>query len=154
MSIIFGSDHAGFECKNQLIEFLNDHDLIKKHFPEGLRTTDVGCYFKDSVDYPDFAHIAIQNSLENDAIVVLVCGSGNGVSMTANKYSSKRAALCWTNEIAALARQHNDANVLCIPARFINIITARKILFTFLTTEFEGGRHQRRVNKINIINDK
>jgi len=148
-SIIFGNDHAGFEYKTQLLDFLDKNKIIEKYFPEGIRTTDVGCYSDDSVDYPDFVHIAIENSLENDAIVVLICGSGNGVSMTANKYPSKRAALCWNVEIAKLARQHNNANVLCIPARFVSIIESRKILLTFLTTKFEGGRHERRVKKIN-----
>ena len=147
--IIFGNDHAGFEYKTQLLTFLDKNEIVEKYFPDGIRTTDVGCYSDDSVDYPDFVHIAIQNSLENEAIVVLICGSGNGVSMTANKYPSKRAALCWNAEIAKLARQHNNANVLCIPARFVNVIEARKILLTFLTTEFEGGRHERRVKKIN-----
>ena len=149
--IIFGNDHAGFEYKTQLLTFLDKNEIVEKYFPDGIRTTDVGCYSDDSVDYPDFVHIAIQNSLENEAIVVLICGSGNGVSMTANKYPSKRAALCWSAEIAKLARQHNDANVLCIPARFVSVIEARKILLTFLTTEFEGGRHERRVKKINRI---
>lgn len=148
--IIFGSDHAGFEYKTQLLEFLDKNTIIEKYFPTGIRTTDVGCYSEYSVDYPDFVHIAIKNSLENDAIVVLICGSGNGVSMTANKYPSKRAALCWNAEIAKLAREHNDANVLCIPARFVSVIEARKILLTFLTTEFEGGRHERRIKKIPI----
>ena len=83
--IIFGSDHAGFEYKTQLLEFLDKNTIIEKYFPTGIRTTDVGCYSEYSVDYPDFVHIAIKNSLENDAIVVLICGSGNGVSMTANK---------------------------------------------------------------------
>jgi ribose 5-phosphate isomerase B len=147
--IIFGNDHAGFEYKTQLLDFLDKNKLVETYFPEGVRATDVGCYSDDSVDYPDFVHTAIENSLENDAIVVLICGSGNGVSMTANKYPSKRAALCWNAEIAKLARQHNNANVLCIPARFVSIIESRNILLTFLTTEFEGGRHERRVKKIN-----
>ena len=151
--IIFGNDHAGFDYKTQLLDFLDKNTIVQKYFPDGIRTTDVGCYSDDSVDYPDFVHIAIKNSLENNSVVVLICGSGNGVSMTANKYPSKRAALCWTAEIAKLARQHNDANVLCIPARFVSVIEARKILLTFLTTEFEGGRHERRVKKINIITE-
>ena len=151
--IIFGNDHAGFDYKTQLLEFLDKNTIVEKYFPDGIRTTDVGCYSDDSVDYPDFVHIAIKNSLENNSVVVLICGSGNGVSMTANKYPSKRAALCWTAEIAKLARQHNDANVLCIPARFVSVIEARKILITFLTTEFEGGRHERRVKKINRITE-
>ena len=149
--IIFGNDHAGFDYKTQLLKFLDKNTIVEKYFPDGIRTTDVGCYSDDSVDYPDFVHIAIKNSLENNSVVVLICGSGNGVSMTANKYPSKRAALCWTVEIAKLARQHNDANVLCIPARFVSVIEARKILLTFLTTKFEGGRHERRVKKINRI---
>ena len=151
--IIFGNDHAGFDYKTQLLDFLDKNTIVEKYFPDGIRTTDVGCYSDDSVDYPDFVHIAIKNSLENNSVVVLICGSGNGVSMTANKYPSKRAALCWTAEIAKLARQHNDANVLCIPARFVSVIEARKILITFLTTEFEGGRHERRVKKINRITE-
>jgi ribose 5-phosphate isomerase B len=151
-SVIFGNDHAGFECKTQILDFLDKNEIVETYFPDGIRTIDVGCYSDDSVDYPDFVHIAIKNSLENDSIVVLICGSGNGVSMTANKYLNKRAALCWNSEIAKLARQHNNANVLCIPARFVSVIEARKILLTFLTTEFEGGRHERRVNKINKIN--
>ena len=150
--IIFGNDHAGFKYKEKLLEFLGKERIVKKYFPDGIRTTDVGCYSDESVDYPDFVHIAIKNSLANCAIVILICGSGNGVAMTANKYHSKRAALCWNAEIAKLARQHNNANVLCIPARFISIVEARRILITFLTTKFEGGRHERRVKK--IINTK
>lgn len=153
-SIIIGSDHAGFEYKEQLQLFLNKNEIIGKYFPGGIRCIDVGCYSNDSVDYPDFAHIAMKNSLENNAIVILICGSGNGVSMTANKYNNKRAAVCWNAEIAKLARKHNDANVLCIPARFVSVIEARKILITFLNTEFEGGRHERRVRKINIPSEK
>ena len=149
--IIFANDHAGFECKNQLINFLHNNNIIKKYFYNGIRITDTGCYSNDSVDYPDFAHIAIKNSLENNAIVILICSTGNGVSMTANKYPGKRAALCWNSEIAQLARQHNNANVLCIPANFVSLVEARKILLTFLTTKFDGGRHERRIKKINII---
>ena len=148
--IIFGNDHAGFQYKTQLLNFLDKNHIIEKYFPYGIRTTDVGCYSDNSVDYSDFVHIAIKNSLENNAIVILICGSGNGVSMTANKYPSKRAALCWNAEIAKLAREHNDANVLCIPARFVSVIEARKIVLTFLTTKFEGGRHERRIKKIPI----
>ena len=152
--IIFGNDHAGFEYKEQLLNFLDKNEIVEKYFPEGIRTTDVGCYTDESVDYPDFVHIAIKNSFQNCATVVLICGSGNGVAMTANKYPSKRAALCWNAEIAKLARKHNNANVLCIPARFVSVIEARKILLSFLTTEFEGGRHKRRVDKINQISKK
>ena len=152
-SIIFGNDHAGFEYKVQLINFLSNNRLVSEHFPKGIKISDFGCYSNNSVDYPDFAHNAIKNSLGNNSIVVLICGSGNGVSMTANKYPSKRAAICWNYEIAKLARQHNDANVLCIPARFVSIIDARKILLTFLTTKFEGGRHERRIKKINKLFD-
>ena len=149
-SIIFANDHAGLQCKNQLINFLHNNKIINKYFYNGIRITDAGCYFNKNSDYSDFAHIAIKNSLENNAIVVLICSTGNGVSMTANKYPSKRAALCWNSEIAKLARKHNDANVLCIPANFISVIESRKILLAFLTTRFEGGRHIRRIQKINI----
>lgn len=148
LPIIFGNDHAGFECKTQLIDFLNNNSIVEKYLPDGVRTTDVGCYSDDSVDYPDYVHIAIKNSFVNNSFVVLICDSGNGVSMTANKYPTKRAAVCWNMEIAELARKHNNANVLCIPAKFVNLIEARKILITFLTTEFEGGRHERCIKKI------
>ncbi|WP_448137341.1 ribose 5-phosphate isomerase B [Sphingobacterium siyangense] len=138
--IAIGSDHAGFEYKTALVSFLNEL---------GYEVTDFGTNSPDSVDYPDFAHpvaSAVENK-EADA-GVLICGSANGVAITANKHQNIRAAICWLEEISALARQHNDANVVCIPARFIDLDLAKKIVNTFMNTEFEGGRHANRVNKI------
>lgn len=140
MKIAIGCDHAGVEYKNMIIK-----SLIK----EGHEITDKGTYTTDSVDYPDFVHPVA--TLVNDAQVdlgILICGSGNGVSMTANKHQKVRAALCWNNELAALARQHNDANILSIPARFVSKRMASTMVKTFIATPFEGGRHSRRVDKI------
>ncbi|MBD1427185.1 ribose 5-phosphate isomerase B [Sphingobacterium arenae] len=138
--IAIGSDHAGFEYKAILLEFLKE---------EGYTVDDFGPATGDSVDYPDFAH-PVATSIENgqNELGVLICGSANGVAITANKHQGIRAAIAWQNEISALARQHNDANIVCIPARFIDIELAKKIVKTFLTTDFEGGRHGTRVNKI------
>ncbi|GHE23641.1 MULTISPECIES: ribose 5-phosphate isomerase B [Sphingobacterium] len=138
--IAIGSDHAGFEYKTALVEFLK---------AEGFEVEDFGPATGDSVDYPDFAH-PVASSVEdgNNELGVLICGSANGVAITANKHQGIRAAIAWQNEIAALARQHNNANVICIPARFIDIALAKKIVNTFVTTDFEGGRHATRVNKI------
>ncbi len=138
--IAIGSDHAGFEYKTALIEFLKS---------EGFEVEDFGPATGDSVDYPDFAH-PVASSVEDghNELGVLICGSANGVAITANKHQGIRAAIAWQNEIAALARQHNNANVICIPARFIDIALAKKIVSTFVTTDFEGGRHATRVNKI------
>jgi len=138
--IAIGSDHAGFEYKAILLEFLKE---------EGYVVEDFGPATGDSVDYPDFAH-PVATSIENgqNELGVLICGSANGVAITANKHQGIRAAIAWQNEISALARQHNDANIVCIPARFIDIELAKKIVKTFLTTDFEGGRHGTRVNKI------
>ncbi|SFS93276.1 ribose 5-phosphate isomerase B [Sphingobacterium wenxiniae] len=138
--IAIGSDHAGVEYKAAIVDFLKN---------EGYEVADFGPTSTDSVDYPDFAH-PVANSVEqseND-LGILICGSANGVAITANKHQGVRAAIAWQNEISALARQHNDANVVCIPARFIDIELAKKIVHTFLTTDFEGGRHANRVNKI------
>ena len=140
MKIAFGGDHAGFSYKEALIDYLNS---------KGFTTQDFGPGSDASVDYPDFAH-PLASSVEkgeND-LGVLICGSGNGVSMTANKHQGIRAALCWNTELAALARQHNNANVLCIPARFISIDEAKACVDAFVSTDFEGGRHDRRVGKI------
>lgn len=139
-TIAIGSDHAGFACKQTIISWLK---------AEGYQVTDVGAYNTESVDYPDFAHPVAQ-AVETAAASkgILICGSGNGVCITANKHAGIRAALCWNDELAALARQHNDANVLCIPARFVEENTALSMTRTFLSTEFEGGRHVRRVEKI------
>lgn len=138
--IAIGSDHAGVEYKAAIIEFLK---------AEGYEVQDFGPANADSVDYPDFAH-PVANSVETAAneLGILICGSANGVAITANKHQGIRAAIAWQNEIAALARQHNDANIVCIPARFVDLDLAKKIALTFLTTDFEGGRHANRVNKI------
>ena len=109
---------------------------------------DYGCPSEESIDYPDYAH-PVANAVQKEGIMgVLICGSGNGISMSANKHSGIRCALCWSDEIAALARQHNDANIISLPARYISFNEARKCVDTFFSTDFEGGRHQRRVNKI------
>jgi ribose 5-phosphate isomerase B len=138
--IALGSDHAGFVCKESIKESL-------KNTSNSL--VDVGTYSEDSVDYPDFAHQVARRVTEKSADVgILFCGSGNGVAIAANKHKNVRAALCWTAEIARLARQHNDANVLCIPSRYVSAKEADDIVMAFLDTEFEGGRHSRRVEKI------
>ena len=148
-TIIFANDHAGVKYKDELIDFLKHNELVKELYKKDINIIDIGCSSTDSVDYPDYVHKAISTRSANpDSIVVLICGSGNGVSMTANKYPNIRGALCWNKEIAELARSHNDANVLWLPARFISIVDARSILLTFLTITFEGGRHQRRINKM------
>lgn len=141
-SIAIGSDHAGFECKESIKTAL-------KTANEGFALVDVGTHSADSVDYPDFAHqVATQVESGEVEMGVVICGSGNGVCITANKHKGIRAALCWSVEIAALARQHNDANVLCIPARFVSHETALQMVETFMNTAFEGGRHQKRIEKI------
>ena len=139
MNISIGNDHAGVDYKNYIIKNLEEKYNIVNH---GTNDT-------NSVDYPDFAHpvsLDIDNSKSD--LGVLICGSGNGVAMTANKYKKVRAALCWSEEIAKLAKQHNNANVVCIPARFISKEDALQIIRSFIDTKFEGGRHERRVNKI------
>lgn len=140
MNIAIGSDHAGFELKKLLIQ------LLEK---KGFSVKDFGCYSNESMDYPDAAHPVCKSigSKESD-LGVLICGSGNGITMTANKHQDIRAALSWTPEIASLARQHNDANVLTLPARFISDDLAIEITNAFFDAKFEGGRHQRRVDKI------
>ena len=140
MKIAIGSDHAGFALKAKLITILE---------AEGHQVKDFGCYSEDSIDYPDYAH-PVANEVEQQAanLGVLICGSGNGISMTANKHQGIRCALCWNPEIASLARQHNDANILSLPARFISEELAIEILHAFLSAEFEGGRHATRVGKI------
>lgn len=143
LPIAIGSDHAGFEYKEKLKLFLEQR---------GLKTTDFGTHSTESVDYPDFAH-PVADAVENNeaAFGILICGSANGVAITANKHQKIRAAICWEEEIAALARKHNDANVICIPARFVSETLAEKMVSTFLSTAFEGGRHTNRVNKIACI---
>ena len=140
MKIAIGSDHAGFEYKEELKKWLDEH---------GYEVIDFGAHNGDSSDYADFAHPVASNVDEKNASVgVLVCGSANGVAITANKHHGIRAAICWNEELASLARRHNDAHVLCIPARFITLDLAEKVLDTFLKASFEGGRHARRVGKI------
>lgn len=138
--IAIGGDHAGFEYKEGL----------RKHLEQaGYEVNDFGTYSADSADYPDIAH-PVADAVESKRcdFGVLVCGSANGVAITANKHAGIRAAICWTEEIASLARRHNNANVLCLPARFISFDEAGKILKVFLEESFEGGRHERRVSKI------
>jgi ribose 5-phosphate isomerase B len=143
MKISVGSDHAGFEYKEYIIK------ILKR---EGHTIIDKGPSSGDSVDYPDYAHPVARDVEQKVAdFGILVCGSGNGVCITANKHAGIRAALCWTSEIASLARLHNDANILCIPARFISKRLTGNIVRLFLKTEFEGGRHQNRVNKIGCV---
>lgn len=140
--IAIACDHAGYEYKERLVEYFRSN---------GYEVKDFGAYSDESMDYPDTAHplaYAIENG-EYDLGFTL-CGSGNGISMTANKHQGVRCALCWNVEISELARQHNDANVCGIPARFISYDEAKAIADAFLNTDFEGGRHQRRVDKIAI----
>jgi ribose 5-phosphate isomerase B len=138
IKIAIGSDHAGFEYKELLKSYLSDYEI-----------RDFGTDSPASVDYPDFAHpVASAVESQEFAFGILVCGSANGVAITANKHQKIRAAICWLNEIAALARQHNNANILCIPARFVSEELAKEMSVTFLNTPFEGGRHGNRVDKI------
>lgn len=144
MHILIGSDHAGFDLKHQL----KDHLRTLGH-----TVTDKGTHVKDSVDYPDYAHaVAAGVLVEPEGLGILICGSGNGVNISANRHKGVRSALAWTPEIAALAREHNNANVLALPARFITVEEAKAIVDAFLATKFEGGRHQRRVEKIELTN--
>lgn len=138
--IAIGSDHAGFEYKEELMHYLQAKGLTVRNF---------GTYSADSVDYPDFAH-PLADAVEKGecSFGILLCGSANGVAMTANKHQGIRAAICWNQSIVELARKHNDANVLCIPARFVSLEVAQKMIDEFISTEFEGGRHANRVNKI------
>lgn len=140
--ISIGSDHAGYELKEKLKLFL------KQAFPADP-VQDEGTFSPESTDYPDYAHkVAEQVASGTTNFGILICGSGNGVCMTANRHRNARAALCWTTEIAMLARQHNNANIICIPARFVTAGTATDMVEVFLKTDFEGGRHQRRVDKM------
>ena len=141
MNILLSNDHAGTNLKKTIKSFLENNGYVVKNIGE-----DKG----ESVDYPDYIHpLAIEISEKKEEKGIIICGSGNGVSMVANKYQGVRAALCWNKEIASLSRQHNDANVLSLPARFLTSEEAIEIVKTFLETDFEGGRHERRVNKIN-----
>jgi ribose 5-phosphate isomerase B len=140
MKISIGNDHAGPDYKKAIVQFLEE---------KGYTILNHGTDTFDSVDYPDFGHeVAYDVQMKKADFGIVICGSGNGIAMTANKHQDVRAALCWTKEIAELARQHNDANVISIPARFTSIPQAVAMVETFLTTAFEGGRHANRVNKI------
>ena len=140
MKIVIGGDHAGFTYKSAIIELLK---------AEGHEVKDFGPFNDSSVDFPDFAHPVADAVEKNEAgNGILICGSGNGVAMAANKHQNVRAALCWNKTLAALAKQHNNANILCLPARFISLEEAIELTKTFLNTEFEGGRHATRVEKI------
>ena len=137
--IAIASDHAGFDYK----------EIIKKHLAGKYDVQDFGTYSKDSVDYPDFVHPAAISVEKGENIFgILICGSGEGVAITANKHQEIRCALCWEVEVAELSRQHNNANMIALPARFITIELAVDIVEKFLNTDFEGGRHQNRVSKI------
>lgn len=140
MKISIGNDHAGTEYKLAIVGLLKSMSIeVVNHGTDG----------SDSVDYPDFIHpVASDVETNNADMGIIICGSGNGASMTANKHQGVRAALCWNKEIVALARQHNNANILSLPARFISLPQALEMVKTFLSTEFEGGRHERRIEKI------
>jgi ribose 5-phosphate isomerase B len=139
-TIAIGADHAGFELKEHLKQ------LLEK---KGFHIRDFGTHSSESADYADFAHpVSYAVEKKEFDLGLLVCGSANGVAMTANKHKGIRAAICWIEELAALARQHNDANILCLPARFISEELAEKIVERFFSSSFEGGRHQRRVDKM------
>jgi len=138
--IAIGCDHAGFDYKEELKKYL---------LSKGLTVKDFGTNSKDSVDYPDFAH-PLSNAVEKGecSFGILLCGSANGVAITANKHQGIRAAICWNVPIAALARQHNNANVICLPARYVSLDLSQQMIDAFMETEFEGGRHAGRVSKI------
>jgi ribose 5-phosphate isomerase B len=142
MTIAIGNDHAGPDYKFAIVKHLET---------QGHTITNYGTDTLDSVDYPDFVH-PVAKDVDNEKVDlgILICGSANGVAMTANKYQKVRAGVCWTKEITELTRLHNNANILCIPARFTSIAQAIKIVDTFLNTRFEGGRHQNRVDKISL----
>ncbi|MBX7240724.1 MAG: ribose 5-phosphate isomerase B [Bacteroidia bacterium] len=136
------SDHAGFELKEKVKSFLS---------LKGYTVTDFGTHSGESVDYPDYAHLLGKSvNEENLPIGIAICGSGEGVCMTVNKYPNVRAALVWNKEVTALSRQHNNANILCLPARFLSESEAIECVQVFLDTDFEGGRHEKRVNKISV----
>lgn len=140
LKLAIGSDHAGFDYKEKIKKALLE---------EGYKVEDCGTYSAESTDYPDYAHkVALLVEDKKAHFGILFCGSGNGVAITANKHQKIRAALCWKEDLAKLARSHNDANVLCIPARYISLALTKKIIGAFLIEKFEGGRHLRRVKKI------
>jgi len=140
LPVAVGSDHAGFDYKEEIISYLEAN---------GIRIKDYGAHSRESADYPDYAHpVATAVEREEAAFGILICGSANGVAITANKHQGIRAAVCWGEELARLARGHNEANVLCIPARFVDTTVAKQMVDVFMNTPFEGGRHETRVRKI------
>jgi len=141
-NISIACDHAGFKTKEYLKEYL---------LGKGYKVNDFGCFSEESVDYPDFAH-PMADSVENGAadFGISLCGSGNGINMTVNKHQGIRSALCWNTELAKLAKEHNNANVCALPARFITKEEAKDIIDTFMKADFEGGRHMRRIEKIPV----
>jgi ribose 5-phosphate isomerase B len=142
LKLTIGADHAGYDYKERLKKYLLEKDF---------EITDKGTFSVDSVDYPDFAHPVATAVLNKEADAgILICGSANGVAITANRHHGIRAAICWTNEVAELARKHNDANIICIPARFVSFELAKSMTDFFIKTAFEKGRHERRVEKIDI----
>lgn len=142
IKIAIGSDHAGFELKVKIISYLNSNKID---------LSDKGCYSTERADYPDFGHAVANAVIDGESeFGILMCGSGNGINMSANKHKGIRAALCWNAEIASLARQHNDANILVLPARYISEDEAFKCVDIFLSEKFEGGRHQARLEKIDL----
>lgn len=142
MTIAIGNDHAGTDFKFKIIKYLEN---------KAYKVLNFGTNTNDSMDYPDTIHLVAEAVEKQKAdLGIIICGSGNGAAMTANHHKEIRAALCWTNELVSLARQHNDANILSIPARFISLKEALQFVDTFLNTNFEGGRHQKRIDKIPI----
>ncbi len=140
MKLSIGADHAGFEYKGRIVALLKER---------GIEVEDFGTHSEESMDYPDVAHPVAESVESGKAdLGIVICGSGNGINITVNKHQGIRSALCWKPELAELAKQHNNANVLALPARFIDFDTAMACVDVFLSTEFEGGRHERRVNKI------
>jgi ribose 5-phosphate isomerase B len=140
LPIAIGCDHAGFEYKTKLVPWLNE---------QGWQVNDFGTYSAAAVDYPDYVHpAALSVEKGESAFGILLCGSGNGVCMTANKHAGIRAGLCWATEVAVLVRRHNNANIICIPARFAALAAAQEMISIFMATAFEGGRHQNRINKM------
>lgn len=143
LKISIACDHAGYKLKEKLVKYL---------LSEQYEINDLGTYSEESVDYPDFGHIlAVSVERKQCDLGISICGSGNGINMVVNKHPGIRSAICWNEEISSLARAHNDANVCALPGRFINYETAVVIVKAFLTTGFDGGRHERRINKIPLI---
>lgn len=144
MRVALGCDHAGFPLKEELLPWLKELNID---------FDDKGTYSADSVDYPDFAAAVAREVLNGNAeLGMLICGSGNGMAMAANKFSEIRAALCWNPEIASLARQHNDANILVMPGRFLSLDEGKAIVHAFVHGVYEGGRHQKRIDKMKVLN--